>query len=65
MRESTAELTGSGKRAGGCVLSVAIGFVLIMLGIVVAVGVGIIVFFATDGNSCPVDVGVRSYVHFV
>lgn len=51
MRDSTAELNPEGgKRQGGCVLSIVMGFVLILLAVVMAVGVGLIVFFAVGGD---------------
>ena len=67
MRDSTHELTPDGKRQGGCVISVVMGFVLLLLAIVIAVGVGIIVFFAAGGNKeaeCVTEVRRLTMSHF-
>ena len=67
MRDSTHELTPDGKRQGGCVISIVMGFVLLLLAIVIAVGVGIIVFFAAGGNKeaeCVTEVRRLTMSHF-
>ena len=67
MRDSTHELTPDGKRQGGCVISIVMGFVLLLLAIVIAVGVGIIVFFAAGGNKeagCVTEVRRLTVSHF-
>lgn len=68
MRDSTHELTPDGKRQGGCVISIVMGFVLLLLAIVIAVGVGIIVFFAAGGNKeaeCVPEVRRLTMSHFI
>lgn len=48
MRDSH-ELFGD-KKEKGCRVSIPVGFILLLLSLVVAVGVGLVVFFATKGG---------------
>lgn len=51
LRESQSELTSVGNaKKSGCVVSTVMGFVLVLLAILITVVVGLIVFFAVDGN---------------
>lgn len=66
MRDSQRELIGDAKKEKGCRVSVPVGFILLLLSLVVAVGVALVVFFATrepaQSKDCPtVSISRRCY----
>ncbi|XP_067940049.1 aminopeptidase Ey-like isoform X2 [Watersipora subatra] len=54
MRDSSHELVGGdSKEQKGCHVTVAMGFCLLLLGLVICVGVGVVIFFAKTTPECP------------